>query len=329
MPRLSRERGAISVMVALLAVPLIGFAAIAVDVAAMWSDRQQLQTGADAGALAIAQDCARGDCRTPGQTAAGMAEANINDGEATAVVTDPALTPATGRVTVRTSGTTEHWFAPVLGFDALAITTTATAAWGSPTGGTAMLPLALHRCELTAQIRAQGGSLTTPSPVMLTILPSKDLSHSKLPADWPCEATPSGNHVPGGFGWLKSDPGTCRSTSRIDDHVEGSDPGKSLPSSCERSDITALRDATVLLPVYDEYGGQGNNAWFDIIGYAAFTLKGYAFVGHGGDTWGVPCPKSVNTCLSGRFVEFVDLSTAFRYGAGAPDLGASIVALVE
>ena len=44
MQRLKDERGAVAVMVALLMVPLIGFAAIAIDVAAMWAERQQLQT---------------------------------------------------------------------------------------------------------------------------------------------------------------------------------------------------------------------------------------------------------------------------------------------
>ena len=73
MQRLKDERGAVAVMVALLMVPLIAFAAIAIDVAAMWSERQQLQTAADAGALAIAQDCARGTCGNPAQTAQSLA----------------------------------------------------------------------------------------------------------------------------------------------------------------------------------------------------------------------------------------------------------------
>ena len=64
--RLRDERGAVGVVVALLMVPLIGFAAIAIDVSAMYAERQQLQTGADAGALAIAQDCAPGACGSPG-----------------------------------------------------------------------------------------------------------------------------------------------------------------------------------------------------------------------------------------------------------------------
>ncbi|MFH5824270.1 pilus assembly protein TadG-related protein [Georgenia sp. AZ-5] len=329
MPRLRDERGAVNVVVALLMIPLVGFAAVSVDVAAMWAERQQLQTAADAGALAVAQDCAHGSCGAPATTAQTLATQNVNDGEVQAAVTTPNLTPATGRVTVQTEGVREHWFAPLLGVDRTGITAAATAAWGNPTGGTAMLPLALHRCELQAQIERQGGSLTSASPVLLTILRSKDLKHTDLPADWPCDRTNSGNPVPGGFGWLKTDPGTCRSTSAIADHVQGSDPGNSLPSACETTDIQSLRTATVLLPVYDNWGGQGNNAWFDIVGYAAFTLRGYEFVGHGGDRWGTPCPKSVNTCISGQFVEFVDLSDAFDYGTGAPDLGASVVALTD
>ena len=78
------ERGAVAVVVALVMVPLIAFAAISVDVAGLWWDKQQLQTGADAGALAIAQDCARGNCRTPRNTAQQFITANTIDAEATA-----------------------------------------------------------------------------------------------------------------------------------------------------------------------------------------------------------------------------------------------------
>jgi Flp pilus assembly protein TadG len=60
--RLKDERGAIGVVVALLMIPLMGFAAIAIDVSAMYAERPQLQNGADAAALAIAQDCAVDSC---------------------------------------------------------------------------------------------------------------------------------------------------------------------------------------------------------------------------------------------------------------------------
>ena len=63
------ERGAVAIIVALLMVVLIGFAALAVDISAMWAEKRQLQNGADAGALAIAQECAKGACGSPDGTA--------------------------------------------------------------------------------------------------------------------------------------------------------------------------------------------------------------------------------------------------------------------
>ena len=138
MQRMRDERGAVSVVAALLMVPLVGFAAISVDVAGMYSERQQLQTGADAGALAIAQDCGRGVCGTTGQTAQTFATSNLPKASSIATVT--LLT--TSKVTVQNDSIKQHSFARVLGVDSSPISVSATVAWGSPTGGTAMLPLA-------------------------------------------------------------------------------------------------------------------------------------------------------------------------------------------
>ena len=65
-PRVSdKERGAAAVLVAFSMVVLLGFAALAVDVGAMYAEKTQLQNGADATALAIAGDCAKGiNCTT-------------------------------------------------------------------------------------------------------------------------------------------------------------------------------------------------------------------------------------------------------------------------
>ena len=60
MQRVKDERGAVGVVVAMLMVPIMGFAAVSIDAAALWNQQLQLQTGADAGALAIAHDCAIG-----------------------------------------------------------------------------------------------------------------------------------------------------------------------------------------------------------------------------------------------------------------------------
>ena len=91
-----RERGAINVMVAVLMVSLLGFAAIAVDVGMLYAERTKLRNGADAAALAIAQKCARNvndaDCAATSPLARDLANKNAGDGASniTSLVVDKA-----------------------------------------------------------------------------------------------------------------------------------------------------------------------------------------------------------------------------------------------
>ena len=211
MQRLTDERGAVGVVVALLMVSLIGFAAIAIDVSAMYAERQQLQNGADASALAIAQDCARGTCGSTGQTAQQFATSNLNKATSTATVTS--LTAS--QVTVRNAGIKQHWFAPVLGVNSSTISASATVAWGSPTGGTAVLPLTFSLCDWKKQ--TSGGMPSGASQVIY-------LTKSSSPGLTPDCTGPSGNVVPGGFGWVTTTGGTCQTSSTIGGLLY-SDPG--------------------------------------------------------------------------------------------------------
>ena len=316
MQRLTNERGAVGVVAALLMVPLIGFAAIAIDVSAMYAERQQLQTGADAGALAIAQDCGRGACGSTGQTAQTFATSNLNKASSTATVTS--LTAS--QVTVHNAGVKQHWFAPVLGADpSSTITASTTAGWGSPTGGTAVLPLAFSLCEWRKQTGGGMPSGTTPTTIYLTKSSESDVAT-------PDCTGPSGNLVPGGFGWLTTNAGTCLTSSAIGG-ILASDPGNSVPSSCTDSVISGSLGKTVLLPIFDAYAGTGSNATYRMYGYAAFRLTGYRF---GGQNNSNPAPCNGNQrCIRGYFTKFVDISEAFTYGTGGPQLGASIVRLTK
>jgi len=318
MQRLRNERGAVGVVVALLMVPLTGFAAIAIDVSAMYAERQQLQTGADAGALAVAQDCARGACGSTGQTAQTFAASNLSKASSAATVTS--LTAS--QVSVSNAAIKQHWFAPALGAaPSTVITASATVAWGSPTGGTAVLPLAFSLCEWRKQTGGGMPSGTTATTIYLT-------KSTESVSTTPDCTGPSGNLVPGGFGWLTTNPGTCKTTSTIGGILH-SDPGNSVPSSCSTTDIELVssQGRTILLPIFDAYYGTGSGATYRMYGYAAFKMTGYHF---GGQFSSNPAPCNGNArCISGYFTRFVDISEAFTYGAGGPQLGASIVRLTQ
>ncbi|MCZ2814848.1 Tad domain-containing protein [Modestobacter sp. VKM Ac-2984] len=310
--RLGDEHGAAAVVLALLMVPMLGFAAIAVDVGALYAERARLQTAADAAAFAVAQDCARGACGDMVATASAVVAAN--DGDASTA--PPVLSSAP--LSVQVTGTTpvEHWFAPVIGHDATAVEATATVGWGSPDAGTAVLPLTFSWCEFERQTHGGLPSATTVHTINLT---------KSTPDGMSCTG-PSGNFVPGGFGYLDSDPGTCRASSAIGNRSYSS-TGNTPPSSCSAADVTSWIGRTILLPIFDDHDGTGDNAWYHVYGYAAFRLTGFHF---GGQFSTSPKPCSGNDrCVSGYFTRFVDLSEAFSYSSDAPALGTNILRLIR
>jgi Flp pilus assembly protein TadG len=297
------------VLLSLLLVPMLGFAAIAVDVGALYAERARLQVAADAAALAVAQDCAHGACGDMVATASAMVAAN--DGAAGAA--PPVLHSNPLSVTVQGSTPVKHWFAPVLGHDSTAVSASATVAWGAPGAGTAVLPLTFSICSFSQQVG--GLTSTTPATVFFT------------KTDGTGCTGPSGNAVPGGFAYLDTDPGKCQATSARNQRSISS-TGNSVPAVCTSADFSAWLGRVVLLPLYDAAGSTGSNAWYHVYGYAAFKLTGY----HLGSSQyrSTPDPCSGNDrCVAGYFVRYVDLSERFTYTSDGPALGASILRLIR
>jgi Flp pilus assembly protein TadG len=313
--RASEERGAAAVTLALLLVPMLGFAAIAVDVGALYAERARLQVAADAAAIAVAQDCSRGNCGDMLATAQALITAN--DGEGTASY--PVLSEDPVSVTVTGSTPKEHWFAPVIGIESTAVKATATVGWGSPSRGTALLPLAFSWCSFKAQT---GGGLPSTTNLQIVHLTKGDTVGG-------C-TNPSGNLVPGGFGFLETDAGTCEVTSALEEQMTSS-PGESPPSGCDAPDFAAMVGQTVLLPIFDTYGNGGSNAWYRVYGYAAFHLTGYQFVGQYKSDGNKICGPQSNgndRCVTGYFTRFVELSDRWDYDPTAPALGSSVLRLI-
>jgi Flp pilus assembly protein TadG len=306
------ERGATAVLFALLLVPMLGFAGIAVDVGALYAERARLQVGADAAAIAVAQDCSRGNCGDMMATAQGLITANDTEGTAA----EPILRSDPLSVTVTGATPKEHWFAPLIGHEATAVSATATVGWGSPSGGTAVLPLTFSWCSFKAQT---GGGLPS-----TTTLQTIKLSKS---AEDLCTG-PSGNVVPGGFGFVETGGAACEATSGLDQKLSSS-TGNNPPAGCDEGDFAAFVGQTVLLPIFDAFGGTGSHAWYQVYGYAAFKISGYDFGGkYNTDKKACGGNGSVR-CVIGHFTRFVELSDAWNYSPDAPQMGSAILRLIR
>jgi Flp pilus assembly protein TadG len=311
------ERGAVSIIVAVGMLALLGFVAVAVDIGALYAERAELQSGADAAALAVAQDCADGSCTGTAATAQTLANANARDG-ATNIVSLTSPTPHSVRVTTGTreggsnAGALAFVFAPVLGIDSASPRATATAGWGSPAAGPAVLPITFAPCVFKLD-----------GPIQVISMHGDSGGTS-------CSSTsPSGQLLPGGFGWLAAPAGTCNTRADIAVNAPmSSDTGSSLPSGCSAV-LAANAGRTVLLPVYSDLGGTGSGGWYKIRGWAAFQLLGWNFPGDNRNNTSYTGAKCTGSCkgIIGKFVSFVSLDD--RFTRGGPDLGTALVSLTQ
>ncbi|TQJ33294.1 pilus assembly protein TadG-related protein [Arthrobacter sp. SLBN-122] len=339
------ERGAISVIVAIMLVVLLGSAAIAVDVGVIYSERAQLQSGADSSAIALAQKCARSItdslCSTTSTLAANLANQNALDGKSNVYNIQLEKTARTVSVITTAKGTgapdnsVSLFFANALGVPSKEVGAKSSAVWGSPIKGPTAFPLAFSICQV--QNMVDHG---------LQVLQNKD-SKSANPG---C-TLPSGGTVPGGFGWLAQDTGKCGASIDLSIDKGGSDPtstktGNSAPSNCEgtlngwAADITAGRKVIVLLPVFDKVTGTGAGAIYHLTAFAAFNVVGWKFSGQDNTTpysFSNTAPKgsgsaATATCtgdcrgIIGEFVTYVSLVDGYTLGPVSP-YGATIVRL--
>lgn len=332
------ERGAVAVLVAVMMVALIGFAALGIDVAQMSSHKQQLQNGADAGALAVAQKCANGNCssnnETPTATADALAKSNRADGQATASILTPGLNPSTGVVEVETSGDSQHWLAPVLGIEKSTIRASATAVWGTLSSGTAMLPVAISACQIEKLITLGDPTFKIvdgkyvfqepPSKKIVTI----PLVHPSNKDD-ECKPMGSPNIVPGGFSFITDGLKSCSVYTTVGKKVF-SDPGAAVPSPCTLEYLKNLvtSNKPVAIPVFIEFSDAqgGSNAWYTVYAYAGFQLTGFALSNQ--VKYNSSCSGGGNNkCLEGYFTNVVDFSG--ELDPTQPDLGAATVKLTK
>lgn len=331
------ERGAVSVIVAVMLVVLLGFGAIAVDVGMLYAERTQLRNGADAAALAIAQKCAKSapssndaNCSNTSTLAASLANSNANDARSNikSIILDTAHRKVTVTAGAQEAGHSPNevslFFARVLGMDSAEVNAPSTVNWGSPEKGPTAFPITVSICQVRdktdiMQLLRLHGTGANPG----------------------CFYGPSGAAVEGGFGGLKQDAGQCGAIIDIAKSMANGDTGNNPPPNCEATlnswaaDMNAGKDVIILLPIFNKVTGTGNNAVFGLTTFAAFRVAGWK-VGNTGlpytfrnRTPDVPAAlecKEPCRGIIGTFVKYVSLAKGYTLGPVNPD-GATVVVL--
>jgi hypothetical protein len=318
---------------------LLGFLSLVVDVGRIYVEREELQTGADAAALAVAKACATAStaCATPEgllDLAQTYADANSSDGvskvssvcgrSAGALpgcggpvgnLTDCLGQPKDGPyVEVRVSTELPDGslvlppiFAQTMagnaGFDGVSVGACARASWQTP-ADTPIVGLAISTCEWDSLTRGSTGVPNDPTPRDERVI-------SIEPGHGTCFGVPPSGWRPAGpASWLDSD-ASCEVHLPLSRVLPGA-PGDATAACVDRLRTAAARHETIYLPVYDAFRDGFPDQGYRIVNFAPFLPTGFV-LGAGASTGGPvlastlnppdpPCPvDTMERCVSGVF----------------------------
>ena len=309
---MKREEGATVITVAITLLVLFGTGALVLDAGNLFWERRQLQNSADAAALAVAIDCAQGDCGTYDSTATEYALANNPRGAFVEDIAPAGLSHASGSVTVTARTGTEtgdapsgltYWLATVLGFDEGFARARATAIWKPADASYAHLPLTVSMCDIQDALGFDiepgvdiSDQLPT-DPVTITFHNSQD-PHDECSTQPGFDADEDGK-LPAGFGWLAEDEvDVCQikvaATADEGFYWAYKDPGNNPIRHC----LEAALGKTVVVPVFIDFERASPRDRYLLWAPAGFHLTGYRFPGIEAGDPGCSPPK---TCISGYF----------------------------
>lgn len=276
MSRFVSERGVTSALFVLFLSAALGLAALVVDVGNSWQERRSTVTATDAASLAAVQDYVRGD---PGCTVSAPDSVAANNPDA--AMTDCTHVPPSGgtpgRVTVEAEASVDFIFAGILGIADTTVSSATTVSYdiaSAVTGGLRPFGLCANAIDvLTPTVVPGNGEI-------YRIYYGKD--------DQPDSC--GGEDVPGNWGILDFD-GGANKQSDIKDWTENGYPGTvsindiiegdtGAYSNSLNSELTFLMTVDSFgLPIFDVATGNGANAEFRIVNFAAARLAGYKATG--------------------------------------------------
>jgi len=283
----SGESGVMLVLVGVSMVALLGAVAMTVDVGRIYQERRELQNGADAAAIAIAYDCAAGNCGASQSTANEYADANASDG--LAGVEFVGIDSGAQKVTVRTvtddsvgGSTFPMTFAQIVGFDGVAVKAEATVEWDGLKAGP-VLPV-LFRESLWDYVNP--GRLSTLEEVMSGAAPPDRLV-TVVHRSERHEADPASAV----FEWLVDSVG-CSVDVEVGALVEHRSQfdGTAPPTDCQGAGLNDVLNRVVLVPFFNG-NLEGNSTDKRVTGIGGLYVKSIDECDHDG-----------YNCITGYFI---------------------------
>ena len=348
------DRGVVGVLVGLLlGTVLLGLGALVIDVSQLYSERAQLQSGADAAANAVAKSCVLSTCTNSSaqSTALSYADDNAKDNTAgvplvcgsgalgtcstsTGAMTDCPAPPASGTnyVDVHTATATSGGgtvIVPVFAkamlgnsnYTGTQVLACAQAEWGGPTAATT-IAFAISACDWDAATSV-GTVYASPPPAVPPASYDRVLKVHGSSSGTGCSTEPSGSDGPGNFGWTNDPTSTC--TISVSGGTFGGNPGASASNACKAALAAAYAARSVVyLAIYTKITGSGANSVYTLKGFAAFVVTGYKLPGATASDWlnsANNCSGS-NKCINGYF------TTGIIPGGSSPGgayLGAAVI----
>jgi Flp pilus assembly protein TadG len=204
-------------------------------------------------------------------------------------------------------------------YDGTTVKACAQAAWSAVSG----IAFTMSECEFTTAVASTDGywpsySATNPSTWPTSSHDSAyDQSltlHDPQGGSASCPDGSAGQDAPGAFGWTADPLNTCYTP--IVDNTYGAQTGRPakgdcktvLPQLCNQTDTKQGCQASgqmVLVPVYSDVTGQGNNTTYTLAGFASFVITGFNLNSiKGGGDWlnsGLLCTSSSVDCIDGFF----------------------------
>jgi hypothetical protein len=301
--RCRQESGQAVVLSAVWMVVLLGMAGLVIDVGSWYRAQRNLQSDADAAALAGAQDLPD-DTATAGVMAKSFAQKNgytlTDSGISFSGVTAP-----NDSITVKVKAPSPTFFTKLFGINSVDVAAQATAKAD-------LLGAARYVAPITVNIK---------HPLLAGNKCPCFGTQTTLPLDK--------NGAPGAFGLLDLDEGTGNGGSTLADWIlNGYNAALTLGDHSSNTgakfngngidEALAARIGTVLLfPVFDKLTQQGTGAIYNIVAWVGFHLDSYKITGGNSGT------------LTGYFTSITWQGIPANPNSGQPNLGARVVTLTN